>query len=130
MKTKKMKHTKDYSGSYLSTHDFIATNNVSRKFAEEVLGIGWVAEDDCDQIITLLSCLGELYYNVTSENGSDYIDVATIQKVKHHTITNPAVNKQELEDIEDFDGKREAEWQHDKDRVNDHFERDMNEKFY
>ncbi len=54
---------------------------------------------------------------------------------KHVLIANidteqPVLNKQELEDIEDFDGKREAEWLHDKDRMNDHFERDMNEKFY
>ena len=43
-----------------------------------------------------------------------------------YPTTSTAVNQQEEED---FDDRREADDQHDSDRMYDHFERDMDEKF-
>ena len=72
---------KDYSGRYYSTNDFVGTNQLEA-FAKSVFGEGWEAEDDYDQIITLLSHLEvELNYDV-SWDGSSYIFITAINQIQ------------------------------------------------
>tara|TARA_R110002020_G_scaffold318482_1_gene534147 strand:+ start:397 stop:765 length:369 start_codon:yes stop_codon:yes gene_type:complete len=40
-------------GRYMSTYDFVACNQLEKE-AEEVLGKNWKAEDDCEQIDSIL----------------------------------------------------------------------------
>ena len=42
-----------YLGRYMSTYDFVDCNQLEKE-AEEVLGKNWKAEDDCEQIDSIL----------------------------------------------------------------------------
>jgi hypothetical protein len=63
--------TKDFSGNYYSTNDFVGSNGL-KDLANEVFGKGWKAEDDVDQIAELANHSGLKYVVIYAENRSEW----------------------------------------------------------
>ena len=78
-------------GMYMSTYDFVNTNNLGTE-ATELFGINWEAEDDIDQIEELIKYVGGKHIYVrhveTTRHSDEDIKVyyddnmATIEKLK------------------------------------------------
>ena len=63
--------TKDFSGNYYSTNDFVGSNGL-KDLANKVFGMGWEAEDDVDQIAELANHAGLKYVIINAQNRSEW----------------------------------------------------------
>jgi hypothetical protein len=63
--------TKDFSGNYYSTNDFVGSNGL-KDLANKVFGMGWEAEDDVDQIAELANHAGLKYVVIYAQNRSEW----------------------------------------------------------
>jgi hypothetical protein len=63
--------TKDFSGNYFSTNDFVGSNGL-KDLANKVFGKGWKAEDDVDQIAELANHAGLKYVVIYAEDRSEW----------------------------------------------------------
>lgn len=63
--------TKDLSGNYYSTNDFVSQNHL-HDLADKVFGEGWEAEDDVDQIAQLANHMGMKYVIKYAESRSEW----------------------------------------------------------
>ena len=62
---------KDFSGNYYSTNDFVGAHNLQKQ-AEKILGKGWEAEDDVNQIESIINSLGGKYVVTVPEDRSQW----------------------------------------------------------
>lgn len=62
---------KDFSGNYYSTNDFVGANKLEKQ-AEKILGKGWEAEDDVNQIESIINSLGGKYVVTVPEDRSQW----------------------------------------------------------
>lgn len=62
---------KDFSGNYYSTNDFVGANKLEKQ-AEKILGKGWEAEDDVNQIESIINSLGSKYVVTVPEDRSQW----------------------------------------------------------
>ena len=62
---------KDFSGNYYSTNDFVGAHNLQKE-AEKILGKGWEAEDDVNQIESIINSLGGKYVVTVPEDRSQW----------------------------------------------------------
>ena len=63
--------TKDFSGNYYSTNDFVGSNGL-KDLANKIFGKGWQAEDDVDQIAELANHAGLKYVIIYAQNRSEW----------------------------------------------------------
>ena len=63
--------TKDFSGNYYSTNDFVGSNGL-KDLANKVFGMGWEAEDDVNQIAELANHAGLKYVIIYAQNRSEW----------------------------------------------------------
>jgi hypothetical protein len=77
-------HTKDYSGNYYSTYDFVGTNNLEKE-ANSVFGKNWEAEDDANQILELSNSLGGGYKVKVADDRDDWQNLRYKHDVNHTT---------------------------------------------
>ena len=63
-----------YLGRYMSTYDFVACNQLEKE-AEEVLGNNWEAEDDIEQIDSILEHINLNGFRVRYLEDTDQIEV-------------------------------------------------------
>ena len=68
-----MKNSLKVEGNYFSTYAFVQKNNLEST-ATQVLGNGWEAEDDCNQIQLIIDSLGIGNYSVGCIDGN-YEDI-------------------------------------------------------
>jgi hypothetical protein len=68
-----MKNLLKVEGNYFSTYAFVQKNNLEST-ATQVLGNGWEAEDDCNQIQLIIDSLGIGNYSVGCIDGN-YEDI-------------------------------------------------------
>lgn len=68
-----MKNLLEVEGNYFSTYAFVQQNNLEST-ATQVLGNGWEAEDDCNQIQLIIDSLGIGNYSVGCIDGN-YEDI-------------------------------------------------------
>jgi hypothetical protein len=68
-----MKNLLEVEGNYFSTYAFVQQNNLEDT-ATKVLGKGWEAEDDCNQIQLIIDSLGIGNYSVGCIDGN-YEDI-------------------------------------------------------
>jgi hypothetical protein len=71
---------KSIEGNYFSTNAFVGINNLE-EVAENVLGKGWEAEDDCAQIQAIIEHLNIGRYNVKCEDEDIVVEEVIIN---HH----------------------------------------------
>ena len=80
-----MKNLLEVEGNYHSTNAFVQQNNLENT-ATKVLGDGWEAEDDCNQIQLIIDSLGIGNYSVgcnpNIDSDGDDIEVRKISYVK------------------------------------------------
>jgi len=80
-----MKNLLEVEGNYHSTYAFVQQNNLENT-ATKVLGKGWEAEDDCNQIQVIIDSLGIGNYSVgcnsNIDSDGDDIEVRKISYVK------------------------------------------------
>jgi len=65
---------KDYSGEYNSTYAFVEQNNLESE-ANDLFGLGWEPEDDCNQISELLNFLGQYFYTIRFDEWKEQDDI-------------------------------------------------------
>ena len=85
LKQNTMKNLLEVEGNYHSTNAFVQQNNLENT-ATKVLGKGWEAEDDCNQIQLIIDSLGIGNYSVgcnsNIDSDGDDIEVRKISYVK------------------------------------------------
>jgi hypothetical protein len=77
-------HTKDYSGNYYSTNDFVGTNKLEKE-ADSLFGKDWEAEDDANQILELANYLGGGYKVIVADDRDDWQNLRYKHDVNHTT---------------------------------------------
>jgi len=86
-----MKNLLEVEGNYHSTYAFVQKNNLENT-ATKVLGKGWEAEDDVNQIIEIINALGIGNYSVVCNEHID-TDGDDIEVRKTSVITNKDIDK-------------------------------------
>jgi len=81
---------KDVEGNYYSTYDFVQKTKLSR-VATKVLGKGWEAEDDVNQIQEIVNSLGDGKYSVVCSYPSAFDDDIIVTKISD--TTNKDIDK-------------------------------------
>jgi hypothetical protein len=77
-----MKNLLEVEGKYFSTYAFVQQNNLENT-ATKVLGKGWEAEDDVNQIQEIINSLGIGNYSVVcNEGNSDDIIVRKVPDIE------------------------------------------------
>jgi len=76
--------TKDYSGNYYSTYDFVGTNKLEKE-ADSLFGKNWEAEDDANQILELTNSLGGGYKVKVADDDDDWQYLRYKHDVNHAT---------------------------------------------
>jgi hypothetical protein len=76
--------TKDYSGNYYSTNDFVGVNNLEKE-ADSLFGKDWEAEDDANQILELTNYLGGGYKVIVADDRDDWQNLRYKHDVNHTT---------------------------------------------
>lgn len=81
---------KNVEGNYYSTYDFVQKTKLSR-VATKVLGKGWEAEDDVNQIQEIVDSLGDGKYSVVCSYPSAFDDDIIVTKISD--TTNKDIDK-------------------------------------
>jgi hypothetical protein len=76
--------TKDYSGNYYSTYEFVETNKLQKE-ADSLFGKNWEAEDDSNQILALVNSLGGGYNVKVADDKDDWENLRYKHDVNHTT---------------------------------------------
>lgn len=74
---------KDLSGNYFSTNDFVGAHNLQKQ-AEKIFGKGWEAEDDVNQIESIINSLGGKYVVTVPEDRSQWNEMR-----EQYDLANP-----------------------------------------
>jgi hypothetical protein len=81
---------KNVEGNYYSTYDFVQKTKLSR-VATKVLGKGWEAEDDVNQIQEIVNSLGDGKYSVVCSYPSAFDNDIIVTKISD--TTNKDIDK-------------------------------------
>ena len=99
-----MKNLLEVEGNYYSTNAFVQKNALE-KTATKVLGKGWVAEDDCNQIQLIIDSLGIGNYSVGCNEhidaDGDDIEVRKVSDIGHKEIDKAFKQLCTLSDVSD-----------------------------
>ena len=90
LKQKTMKNLPKVEGNYYSTYDFVNQTKLSR-VATKVLGKGWEAEDDVNQIQEIVNSLGNGKYSVVCSYPTAFEDDIIVTKISD--TTNKDIDK-------------------------------------
>ena len=103
-----MKNLLEVEGNYFSTYAFVQQNNLENT-SDKVLGKGWVAEDDVNQIQQIIDHLNIGNYLVKCDYGDDDIEVKKI-----HGIEGIDEALRQLKSLYDVcDDYEKNQWTHD-----------------
>ena len=91
-----MKNLLEVEGNYFSTYAFVQQNNLENT-SDKVLGKGWVAEDDVNQIQQIIDSLGIGNYSVGCIEGKSEDDIF-VKKIQ--TLNYKAVRCEDCDYIE------------------------------
>ena len=93
-KKKKMKNLLEVEGNYFSTYAFVQQNNLENT-SDKVLGKGWVAEDDVNQIQQIIDFLAIGNYSVECNEHIDAdgydIEVRKVCEVRVYGIDSDKI---------------------------------------